>query len=76
MRPLVLLLGSHDAEVLTNALVRHATAVEAEGDYLGEAATADSVAARVRALQVMDDEAARQVLLALGLGVSRGRPQG
>jgi hypothetical protein len=76
MKPLVLLLSGKGADVLINALVRHAMECEKEGDPLGEIAIADEIVLQASTLQDMHDEVGRQVLLSLGIGVARGRPQG
>lgn len=76
MKPLLLMLNGVDAQVVLDALVDFASVCEADGDPCNVAPVADDVAERVRALQQIDDEPTRQALLAIGLGLGRGRPQG
>jgi hypothetical protein len=76
LKPLLLMLNGVDAQVVFDALTILADVCELEGDPCNVAPVADDVCERIRKLQNVDDEATRQALLALGLGVGRGRPQG
>jgi hypothetical protein len=76
VRPILLPLNGAEVVVVLDALVSFALEREAADDPCREAPVADVVADRVRRLQDLELEASRQALLALGLGVSRGRPQG
>jgi hypothetical protein len=76
VRPVLLPLNGAEVVVVLDALVSFALEREAAGDPGKDAPVADVVADRVRRLQDLELEASRQALLALGLGVSRGRPQG
>lgn len=76
MRPLLLPLTSAEADVVLHALVSFATECEEKDDPCNDVPTADAVSDRIRLLTRCADEGIRQALLSMGMGVSKGRPQG
>lgn len=74
-QPFLLPVSGLDLGMLADALISHAV----ESDELGDSVSASrayGIARRAREMQGLDLETSRQAIAALGIGFSRGRPQG
>jgi hypothetical protein len=73
--PLLLKVSGEELAVVLDAIVVYAVECAKLGDESAAEVTIKLVE-HVRSLQAIDFEASRQAQLAMGLGVSKGRPQG
>jgi hypothetical protein len=72
-----LLIPVNGAELpdLCDAIVAHSELLDQAGDHLG-AIRLKSIVDTISCLQGIEIDTSRQMLLALGLGAAKGRPQG
>lgn len=73
--PLLIPVNGAELPDLYDAIVAHSELLDQAGAYLA-AAKLMAIVDRISRLQSIEVEASRQSLLALGIGVAKGRPQG